>query len=71
MNDPIDEQRRRQEMNCEQIRPNLVAYLDGETTPQGRAEIETHLQTCPQCAAELDRLRALRAGLSGRSGRAR
>lgn len=50
-------------MNCEQCRPNLLAYLDGEVEAAQRAEIEAHLAACPACAAELARLQALRAGL--------
>ena len=56
--------RKRLEMNCERTRDNLVAYLDGEPTAEQRAEIEAHIQLCPQCAAELQRLRAVRADLS-------
>ena len=50
-------------MNCLQVRENLVAYLDGEVTEGERAQIEAHLEMCPDCTAALERLRALQAGL--------
>jgi anti-sigma factor RsiW len=50
-------------MNCEQIRQNLLAYLDGEMSDAERAQIEAHLATCPGCAAELERMQALRMNL--------
>src|SRR5687768_8965004 len=44
---------------CEQFLPLLPAYHDGELDPATRAQVEEHLHTCPACAAELDRLRAI------------
>ena len=37
----------------------LNACLDGEMTPQDRDLFERHLRQCPQCAADLERLRKL------------
>jgi anti-sigma factor RsiW len=50
-------------MDCEEIRLNLLAYLDGEVTGTERAEIEAHLPICADCTAELERLQALQADL--------
>ncbi|MFN3761740.1 MAG: anti-sigma factor family protein [Anaerolineae bacterium] len=41
----------------------LLAYLDGELSPQERAQVEEHLAQCGHCQDELARLKALRAGL--------
>ncbi len=47
---------------CEEIQPELVAWLDEQLAPQRRSEVETHLAGCPDCQAELAGLRqALRA----------
>lgn len=35
----------------------LSAYLDDELSPQARSAVEQHLRDCPQCTAELQRLR--------------
>jgi len=37
----------------------LNAYYDGELSAAQRAKVEAHVDTCPACAAELDRLRKL------------
>lgn len=37
----------------------LNAYHDGEMPAGARAELEQHLRQCPQCTAELERLRAM------------
>jgi anti-sigma factor RsiW len=50
-------------VDCSEIRPNLLAYLDGEVTDAERAQIEAHLATCQACADELARLQALQADL--------
>ena len=44
---------------CEQA-IRLNAYHDGELSPAARADLERHLGQCPQCSAELERLRRLR-----------
>jgi anti-sigma factor RsiW len=45
------------------VEPELLAYLDEELDERGRAQVEAHLATCSRCAAELERLRALRQEL--------
>lgn len=42
---------------------DLLAYLDGELSPQERARLEEHLARCEKCQQELARLQALRASL--------
>jgi predicted anti-sigma-YlaC factor YlaD len=39
-------------MKCEEIRPHLMAYLDGEIEHQREAEIEKHLSECENCRKE-------------------
>jgi len=43
---------------CEYAR-RLSAYHDGEVSETERVALEAHLQGCPACAAELNRLRRL------------
>lgn len=43
-------------MSCDE--EALTEYLDGELPPARRAAVESHLKTCPSCAAALDLLRA-------------
>ena len=47
-------------MECDEVRPRLDAYLDGELPEAERAPLRDHLQDCPDCgpeAAALERLR--------------
>lgn len=39
-------------MTCEAIRPQLVAYRDGELREQERVQVAAHLRTCPMCTRE-------------------
>lgn len=43
-------------MRCEDLHPDLSAWIDGELAADDRARIAAHLQTCPACA---DYVRAL------------
>lgn len=45
-------------MNCKEVKPELVAYLDGELPDPVRSEVEIHLQGCAACRAERDQLAA-------------
>lgn len=36
---------------CEDLGPQLSAYLDGELSEKGREEVERHLETCQTCQA--------------------
>jgi anti-sigma factor RsiW len=42
----------------------LSAYLDGALDPAARARVEAHLEACPGCRTERDRLRAALALLA-------
>jgi predicted anti-sigma-YlaC factor YlaD len=50
-------------MDCDQICDLLAAYLDGEVTPEEKAQIEAHLPGCLKCRAELESLAAVRDNL--------
>jgi len=38
-------------MKCSDCQRNMVAYLDGELTPQVRLRLARHLEQCPMCYA--------------------
>jgi anti-sigma factor RsiW len=42
--------------SCEHLRPSLGAYVLGALDPDEAASVRRHLETCPECAAELDAL---------------
>ncbi|HEX6975655.1 MAG TPA: zf-HC2 domain-containing protein, partial [Vicinamibacterales bacterium] len=48
-------------MNCSQYRESLHELVDGTIGPIRRAELERHLETCAECRALLDDLRAIHA----------
>jgi outer membrane lipoprotein-sorting protein len=48
------------EITCDAIRPELSAYIDGESTDTMRRQIEEHLATCQSCRNEEASLRAVR-----------
>ncbi|GJE46434.1 zf-HC2 domain-containing protein [Methylobacterium soli] len=50
--------------SCGQEATSLNALLDGELDAANSLRCETHVAQCPACAAELERLRALRARLA-------
>jgi hypothetical protein len=52
-------------MDCKRICDLLSAYLDGEVTPEEKANIEAHLPSCPRCRAELESLSAMQDNLRG------
>jgi anti-sigma factor RsiW len=43
-------------VTCEHMRPALGAYVLGGLDPDEAAAVRRHLETCPECAAELDAL---------------
>ena len=45
-------------MECNNVREELVAYIDDEISSMGKHTIETHLADCKECAAERDKLKA-------------
>lgn len=46
-------------MNCDEIRPLLSAYYDGEASPEERDQVERHLARCEDCRRILAEYRAL------------
>ena len=48
-------------MRCDRARELLSAALDGELAPAETASLEAHLAACSACAAERERLGAVRA----------
>ncbi len=46
-------------MQCDDIRLELQAYLEGELAPDERAEVEAHLSTCQACAEEARAMRGM------------
>ena len=40
-------------MRCDDVRNDLVAYLDGEITAEERERIDSHLANCPACRSEM------------------
>ena len=50
-------------MNCEDAKPLLESFADGELDAVRAGELTQHLRTCPACGAELARLEALRQAL--------
>jgi len=43
-------------MNCEQIRQLLDAHQDGELEGSLQFEVQEHLNSCPDCRKEADRI---------------
>jgi hypothetical protein len=50
--------------DCQDMRAQLSAYVDGELTPAERAEVDAHLASCPNCEQEVAELKTLAAGLA-------
>jgi anti-sigma factor RsiW len=50
-------------MNCSSVRRKLVAYADGELTPDDKGMVSLHLYACPGCREELAGLAQLNAEL--------
>ncbi len=46
-------------MDCKRDREEISAYLDGELAPAARTELESHLDSCAECAAQLAAQRKL------------
>ena len=50
-------------MRCDEARPRLDAYVDGELAERERAALLEHIADCPQCGPEAAALERLRAGI--------
>ncbi|HEX8683988.1 MAG TPA: zf-HC2 domain-containing protein [Ardenticatenaceae bacterium] len=46
-------------MNCREVQPLLVAYLDGEVTPSEQELVQAHLAECEDCREEVALLTVL------------
>ncbi len=54
-------------LNCEDVRPLIEAYVDGELASVRAASLEAHVAGCPACSAALGQQRGLRAALRSRA----
>ncbi|MGO9243853.1 MAG: anti-sigma factor family protein [Verrucomicrobiia bacterium] len=50
--------------DCDVVRPELSAYLDGELAPHRRELVGAHLASCPQCQEALAELKTLATGVA-------
>src|SRR5271155_5426281 len=50
-------------VECEEVRPRLDAYLDGEVAEAERALLHQHLAGCAKCGPEAAALERLRDGI--------
>jgi anti-sigma factor (TIGR02949 family) len=41
-------------LTCKQLLAELNAYLDEETSPEERAELQRHINECPNCWVVVD-----------------
>ena len=53
-------------MNCDSVLHSIPLYFYGELAPPDEDKVEEHLHSCPSCAREMERQRALAAALAGR-----
>jgi len=51
-------------MNCDLVKKNLAAYLDGVLSPKDSRAIEEHCAACPACAAMLEEEQLLQKALA-------
>ena len=54
-------------MTCAEAEILIHALLDGELDAGHAREVETHLETCPRCAAQLRAYRELQQSHAGRA----
>jgi mycothiol system anti-sigma-R factor len=50
-------------MRCDEVRPRLGAYIDGELAEAERVQLRDHLTDCPDCGPEATALQRLRGGI--------
>jgi anti-sigma factor (TIGR02949 family) len=50
-------------MRCDEVRPRLDAYIDGELAAAERVQLRDHLLDCPECGPEATALERLRDGI--------
>ena len=51
-------------MSCEDLKPLIAGYLDGELSPEQRERLEAHLSGCEDCKRELAEFTALKEKLA-------
>jgi len=51
-------------MECKKLEEFLSLYIDGESTPEERELVESHLRSCAPCSALLSLLRETKLALS-------
>jgi anti-sigma factor (TIGR02949 family) len=50
-------------MHCDEVRPRLDPYIDGEIAEPERALLREHLAECPECGPEAAAIERLREGI--------
>jgi anti-sigma factor (TIGR02949 family) len=50
-------------MTCDEVKPLLNARMDGEIDPIQRAAVDSHVEACPSCAADLEVLESVREAI--------
>jgi mycothiol system anti-sigma-R factor len=50
-------------MQCDEVRPRIDAYVDGELAETERLQLRDHLADCPDCGPEAKALERLRDGI--------
>ena len=51
-------------MNCDHFKTMMMAYLDGELSPEDREQYQAHLADCQTCKRELDEFAKLKEELT-------
>ena len=51
-------------MSCEEFKPMITGYMDGELSAEQRQQMESHLQSCSGCKEELEKLQQLKEDLA-------
>lgn len=51
-------------MKCDWVQQNVILYVYDELPDDARHELEQHIARCPNCAADLEQLKGLRADFS-------
>jgi anti-sigma factor RsiW len=52
-------------MTCDEVKPLLNARMDDEIDLIQRVALDSHIETCPSCASELDELQSVRYAIRG------
>ena len=52
-------------MTCDDVKPLLNARMDDEIDPMQRVALDSHLERCSSCAADLEELESVRTSIRG------